>query len=243
MFQFLKGAALSLGLILTMTACDDGNGGDPILVECPPLDLVFVMDTSSSMTEEGTALCGALDDVETRLEARGAVLEVSTFSITEDLEESQADYPCLTQDVRDVFGDEVPGSDATLSDDLPDDNDNEDWGNATAILADEFPWTTGALRVVIPISDEGPDNGDGCDDPGDDRDAITNAINVCQDNDVIASPIAAAGASDCVIELGEDLADATGGIHSEADEDATDLADAIFALVEAACTEREIDER
>ncbi|MFT4569301.1 MAG: hypothetical protein ACI8TX_000487 [Hyphomicrobiaceae bacterium] len=93
-------------------------------------------------------------------------------------------------------------------DDLPDDNDNdnEDWGNATSILADEFPWTPGALRVIVPISDEGPDNGDSCRDPGDDRDAIENAIVLANENDVTVSPIAADGASDCVVELGQDIA-------------------------------------
>jgi hypothetical protein len=39
---------------------------------------------------------------------------VSTFSITDDLEESPADYLCLTENVRDEFGDDVPNSDATL---------------------------------------------------------------------------------------------------------------------------------
>jgi hypothetical protein len=90
----------------------------------------------------------------------------------------------------------------------------ESWASAVAIVAANHSWRPGALRIVVPISDEGPENGlSGVQmeipdpnnpggtiiiiraDKGDcdqaDTDATTNAIDVAIANDVVLSPIAA----------------------------------------------------
>ena len=54
-------------------------------------------------------------------------------------------------------------------------------------MADRFPWREGALRIAVPISDEGAfQGGNTCD--AQDTNSIDNAIEVRTENDVTASP-------------------------------------------------------
>jgi len=184
---------------------------------CPPLDVVFIMDTSGSMQEEGEALCDTIDGVIGDLAAQGIVVEHNILAIDPihfwDL------FSCQSRgdSVSDLLGNSVPGDPDGCPGNLTghyNHNRDENWGPATAIVADRFPWTHGAVRVIIPISDEGPCLGsscNGCNDPGSDRDAVSNAIAVAVANDVIVSPITGDGSSLCVIRLSEDLAAGTGG--------------------------------
>ena len=70
---------------------------------------------------------------------------------------------------REVFNDAiVPGTvDRRIF--LPDQEGDEDWGPSTAILAHfgsggrdpDFQWRPDAIKIIVPISDEGPSQGDG----------------------------------------------------------------------------------
>ena len=195
---------------------------------CPPVDLVFVMDTSGSMSDEAIALCGAIDQVVMDLMDAGIVVNPTILGITQ---RGSTNFPCLPDSVANRIGTSVPGSPGESL------NSSEDWGPATAVVADGFGWMPGALRVIVPISDEGAQNGNSCEDPGPDRDAIENAIQVAVMNDVVVSPIAGTGSNQCVIDLAQDLAAGTGGVSFLSTQPDSDIADAIIALVLEACSQ------
>lgn len=223
---------LATAATLGLSGCDEGVL-QKVFELCPQVDLVFVMDTSGSMDDEAEALCGIIADVESELEALGAELQVTILGITEDADDD-SDFPCLTDNVADLLGTPVPGVDDQI-------DDTEDWGPAVAVVAARFPWIAGALRVVVPISDEDPQDGNSCFDPGSDRDAIDNAIVQANANDVTVSPILANQADadeddlTCVEPLMNALADATDGEVNTSLEPGDDLADAINSLIRAAC--------
>jgi len=203
----------------------DGNGVPDECLSCPPLDIVFVMDTSGSMFDEAAALCNNISQVVFDLGGLGIVVNPSFLGITAN---PSGTFPCLTDNVSNLLGPAVPGGSDML-------DDSEDWGPATAVVADRFPWTPGAIRVIVPISDEGAQDGDPCSDPGGDRDAITNAIAIANANSVIVSPISGTGSDACVITLATDLATATGGMTFASTDPNADLPGAINSIVLAAC--------
>ncbi len=215
----------------TSTDCDE-NGVPDECSDCPPVDVVFIMDTSGSMDNEAVALCASITQVTADLTALGLTVSSSFLGITQT---PGGDYACLTDNVLNMLGAPVPGSPAACCPDL---DQYEDWGPATAIVAARFPWTANAIRVIVPISDEGAEHGNTCSDPGNDRDAITNTIAVANANNVIVSPITAASGSSshpCVIALATDLAAGTGGVSFASVDPDADLPGAIQALVLAAC--------
>lgn len=197
-------------------------------VACAPVDVVFVVDTSGSMGDEAAVLCSSMQTVVANLGALGVQVQPAFLGITQ----TGGGFNCLTASVASLLGTVVPGAPPCC---LALGN-NEDWGPATAIVAQNYPWTPGAVRVVVPISDEGPRNGDLCNDPGDDRESIDNAVLIANANGVIVSPIAGTDSDACTITLGQDLAAATGGLHFVSTQPAADLADAIFDLLFDACT-------
>jgi hypothetical protein len=195
---------------------------------CPPLDVVFVMDTSGSMDDEAQALCTTIGSIVATLQDQGITVYPSLFGITQT---PGGDFDCLTSNVFDLLGGEVPG--------LPECcaylGNSEDWGPAVAIVSARFQWTPGSVRVIVPISDEGPRNGNSCDDPGSDRDSIDVAIAQATAHNVVVSPIAGTDSSACVIALAQDLALATGGTAFISTDAGQDLANGIGALIIDAC--------
>jgi hypothetical protein len=203
---------------------------------CPEVELVFLMDTSASMTDEGAALCNSIDAVIARLDAAGIDLLPTKLGIW-DMPGGQFD--CLENTVILEFGtDQVPGSPPPGNEilgDCPGGNEvgQEDWGRAISIAAGIKPWLADSLRLVVPLSDEGP----WCGDPitAEDHDAIDHAITIALANDVIVSPITGTGSSSGVIAQAQEIADATGGIQFTSTEPADDIAQAILDLVLDAC--------
>src|SRR5690606_3486343 len=110
----------------------------------------------------------------------------------------------------------------------------EDFGRAVAVAAGFHPWTPGALRLIIPIADEGP----WCGDPvtAADNASIEHAIDVANAHNVVVSPITGNGSSAAVIALAQQLAAETGGVSFSSAVPDSDLADGISALVLDACT-------
>jgi len=176
------------------------------------LEVVFIFDTSGSMSDEGAALCGQITMIESQLEALGLDVEVTILGISGQI---NPPFDCLEGTVHSVFG--------VL-------HHMESWGPATATVAEMFPWQTDS-RIIVPLSDEGPFAGNPCFDPGADRDSIDNAIIVANDNNVFVSPIAGTSSGPCTIKLGMELAAGTGGIFFESTDPGFDIAGAIEDLV------------
>jgi hypothetical protein len=203
----------------TADICIDGNclnlaipGCVPceLSYTCPPVDVVFIMDTSGSMRDEAAVLCAQVLALSEELAASGINAAIKALGITDM---PGGPFDCLFGTVVDFLGASVPGE--LHSCPFPDGSAAyESWGPATAIVAQNYPWTPGAARIIVPMSDEGPCNGsrpEGCNDPGDDRESIDNAIAVALANNVIVSPIAGTSSDACVISLGTAIAKATGG--------------------------------
>jgi len=213
----------------------NGDGLPDECPQCPPLDVVFVMDTSTSMNDEAGALCQSIGAIVAQLAGQGLTLSPTLLGISDN---PGGAYGCLTNNVVNLLGTTVPGSPPPgleLLGACPGGNEviQEDWGLAAAIVAARFAWTPDALRLVVPISDEGA----WCGDPVTSTDglSIDQAIVVAQANDVIVSPITGTGSSASVIALAKRLAAGTGGVHSSSSAPNQDIAEAISALVLGAC--------
>ena len=210
------------------------------LLECPPIDIVFIMDTSSSMEDEAAALCSAISQVEAELVSRGAVVaNVSLLGIDADAADLPADFACLTGNVVDAYGAEVPGTPS--NGDVVSIQNDEDWGPAMAIVAANHPWSPGALRLIVPISDESPSKGNPCRIPGDDQDTVTHAIIIANENNVIISPIAGTGTDACEFSLMIALAQGTGGTDFRSTDPVNELSGFVLQLIENACLGSNVD--
>lgn len=206
---------------------------EPLFI-CPPIEIVFIMDTSGSMVDEAAALCNSIDQMVADLSADGTEVISHILGITET---GGSAFPCVNDHVVAMMGSDVPGLNTTCA--FPDNTSSyESWGPATSITALHFPWTAGAIRIIAPISDEGPCNGsrpDGCNDPGDDRDSIDNAILSAANSLVTISPITGTGAIECVLNLAELIASQTGGITRTTANAQTDIPESIRQIVMAQC--------
>lgn len=201
---------------------------------CPPLEIVFIMDTSGSMADEAAALCNSIDKIVTELSMDGTEVIAHFLGITND---GGSSFPCITNDVVSLLGSEIPGGDAGCP--FPDHTSSyESWGPATSIVADRFAWDTRSIRIIIPISDEGPCNGsrpDGCNDPGDDRDTIDQAIQFSVANNIVVSPITGTGSIECVLSLAGLIATETGGMTETTASASADLPPSIMKILLAHC--------
>ena len=220
----------------TSTDCDNDKVPDDCPA-CPPVEAVFVMDTSGSMDDEAAALCSKIKAITTILKGMGITLSSSTLGIAAT---PGGSYSCLTSTAIKLFGTKVPGNPPTTVDTLGKcpggiQLNTEDWGRATAVIAGVKKWGPKNVRVVIPISDEGPWCGDPVTDPGVDRDSITHAIKVAAANKVMVSPITGTGSSAGVIKLAGDLAKGTGGKTLSSKKPQNDMAKSVLDIINTAC--------
>ncbi|MBN1885088.1 MAG: hypothetical protein JW876_06155, partial [Candidatus Krumholzibacteriota bacterium] len=205
--------------------------------DCPPVEVIFIMDTSASMDDEASILCGRMDQVITTLEAADLDVVPLLLGVC-DL--PGGIYGCLQDHIVNLLGTIVPGSPPPGLEILGactgvNEGCSEDWALATAVVAGLYPWQPHgeSIRLIIPLSDEGP----WCGDPVTEYDeaAIEHAISVAQTADVIVSPITGTGATSTVKNLAQALADSTGGIHFNSTEPALDITESIVGLVLNAC--------
>ncbi len=203
-------------------------------LSCPPIDLVFIMDTSGSMRDEGAALCANIDQILADLTSQRLSAEISVLGITE----TPADgFGCLSDSVSSLLCSSSPCHVSSCP--FPGNPSSfESWGPATAIVADRFGWRPGARRMIVPMGDEGPCNGDqpdGCNDPGSDRDSIEDAVAMSVQHDVVVSPITGTGAGACSRTLAEALAAGTGGVAVHMSDAGAEIADAIVRVTLGLC--------
>ncbi|MBI5061634.1 MAG: hypothetical protein HZB67_04960 [Candidatus Aenigmarchaeota archaeon] len=176
------------------------------------IDMIFVLDTSGSMSDEASSLCSKIYEIENTLRNDyGIDANYRIYGIYHIATDGFSGATCMDGYIDQIFS-------ATLI------NDNEDWGPATAIVSQQYPWRYGATRVIIPISDEAPEDGESCYDPGSDREAISFAISVASSNNVMVFPIMATGQTQCGIYLAADLASATGGVVQDSTAIGTEMA-------------------
>jgi len=218
---------------------------EEVFTQCGPVDIVFVMDTSGSMDDEADALCDQIDAVLQQLNTLGLTdVRVFKWGINEDAdapEHVQDDnFTCLEDNVRDVFNDPiVPG---TTDRRLNLGESDEDWGPAVSITSffgsegrsQGFQWRPNAIKIMIPISDEGPDQGDSPEDP-EDAASIQEAIQRANAAGVIASPIIGTGAEPGTSQHALDLAAGTGGVAFRSVDPELDFGQLIFDIVFEAC--------
>lgn len=217
----------------TSSDCD-ADGIPDECPQCPPVEVVFIFDTSSSMAGEAAELCSVSSQIIDAVTATGIDVSATIWGISDT---PGGAFGCLTDDVINALGDVVPGNPPAGLEFLgmcPGGNEvaSEDWALAVAVVAGEFAWSPDALRVIIPLSDEGPWCGDRVTDL--DEAAIDHAILIANQNDVIVSPISASGSSSAVIALGQALADATGGLRFSSGDSGT-LLDGVVGILVGAC--------
>jgi len=189
------------------------------------VDVVFVMDTSGSMDDEFAVLCSRIPSIVQGLELRGIQVNYTVLGVTNQ---------------RDCTSGTVPTSvsHATV--------DNlEDWGPAIRDLAAGWQWNPGHTRLIIPISDEAPQDGNPCEDPGPDRDAVNEAILAAQRNNVRVVPILGTiqepDQADCTRELFKALVVGFGTMYADSSVPSERLADYIYNLIGGVANDRDGD--
>ena len=204
---------------------------------CPDVELVFVMDTSTSMDGEAAALCSSIAQVVGLLASRGIEVEPRLLGICNT---PGGAYSCLDDNVANLLGTVVPGDPPLgleILGNCPGGNEvcSEDWGLATAVVAGLYPWAAEgeSLRLIIPLFDEGA----WCGDPTTDLDdgAVLHAQTVAEIAGVVVSPITGSGSSAAVVAHAEQIALATGGVHFRSTDPDADIAQGVVDLVLAAC--------
>jgi hypothetical protein len=220
------------------TSEDCNNDGVPDeCAICPQVEVVFIMDTSTSMNDEASALCNGILQMTANLEAAGLTVSARYLGICDA---PGGSFGCLEGSVAGLLGTTVPGQPPVNQETMgacPGGNEvcQEDWGRAVSVVAGAYNWQplTESVRLIIPIADEGP----WCGDPvnANDNGSITHAIAVAQANNVIVSPITGTGSSGAMIALAQQLANATGGQQFASSTPSVDIAESIVELVLAAC--------
>ena len=188
------------------------------------VDIVFVFDTSGSMYDEGTSLCSVVDTVVQNIQDDGFTVVYNVWAIYSSW--SSYSFPCITTSVMNEFTGEVS-------------NHLEDWGPATSDISTMYPWEPGYTRVIIPLSDECPENGNGCD--ANDTAAITQAISDANANNVKVFPIVGSPWNPSVVTHAENLATGTGGTALESTGTPEDMANVISTVITGAIVDRDGD--
>jgi hypothetical protein len=179
------------------------------------VDIVFIMDTSGSMNNEIETLCHNIPVIVSGIESRGHTVNYRILGLHKT-------WHCADQTVEDYVR-QTGNSPVT--------NHKEDWGPGTQDISNYYDWKPNATRVIVPMSDEAPENGDSC--SSSDSTSITNAINAANRNNVYVCPIKCSGQSSCAQALADRLAIGTGVNKSFSSTAPTeDLVDIIEGLID-----------
>lgn len=161
------------------------------------IDLAFVIDTSGSMSDDWNDVCNIQSDVVNSLEDDGADVEFTVYGLS-------STQNCADESISSLH--------------------LESWGPGTEWLVNNHQWRSGSKKVIFPISDECPKDGDGCGSP--DESSIQSALNALESTEIEVYPIWGSGGGSQVQNYMKDLAEATDGEASYKG-DASDLAEFI----------------
>ncbi|MFP4334774.1 MAG: putative Ig domain-containing protein [Wenzhouxiangella sp.] len=200
---------------------------------CSALDLLFTFDTSVSMDPVNQAMCDLAGDLVEALADDGIPVNANYWGITEN-----GSATCLNNNVGEQLGSTVPGSPPSWMDDLENcagfpELPTENWGPAAAIVAERYPWQADAVRLLVPVADEGPYCGDPVDEF--DIDSVYFAREIAAQNDVVVSPLLPDIAPDPVRAMAGLITVGTGGISTVADFDLADILPVARSIAIAAC--------
>mgnify|MGYP001794580532 CR=1 FL=1 len=203
---------------------DDGSldcNQDGILDDCQESEssiseVVFILDTSASLSDEGSALCGSIATIENALLNQGLTPLVTVLSTTGS---PGGAFPCITgaASVFDLDFAEEPTVDGL-----------EDWGDAVALVAQGFPWMS-SNRIIVVIGDEAPATGDPID--AEDELALGRASAAAGSNNVRVIGVAGNGTSDSSASFFERIGEDTRGGFFRTSNPSSDLATGISAAL------------
>ncbi len=151
----------------------------------PKVDIQFVIDTSGSMDDEWRDINSLLGSLTQSIEELGIDLDYSLLTLGQNL--TQGIYNGQT-----IYAGQ------------------EDWGPGTAWVARNHSWREGAVRIIIPISDENAYRGGGS-STWEDLISVSEAGDIAKENNVTVYPFYGDGSHRHVIINMESLAAATGG--------------------------------
>jgi hypothetical protein len=180
------------------------------------LDLVFIIDNGAAMSDHAEAFCKKLPDILTGFSNLGVKLRHQVFDIT-PARSGGPQSACATAVVQTNWPAGI--------------DHGSDWGQAVAAVSANYAWRDGYTRVVVPITNGGPENGNPTADPGPDRDAVQGAIAAAVDAAAAVSPLMMPPADSinffANMILAGDLAAATGGEVMQWADPTLDLAVAV----------------
>ena len=185
------------------------------------IDVVFLLDVSSSMDDEIDALCTKINSVAGLLAAHNVDTRYEIFALHDGR------TSCSEKTTRTQFGDERDGVRSI-----------EDWGRGVSVVAVKHDWRDDVVKLVVPISDEGPSEGDPIDQ--EDEDVIEQAIGWAKNKGVVVSPIVGTDASEDVFRLAEKIAGATEGKAFRSIQPDEDMFDGIFEQIQQACLVQQV---
>lgn len=164
------------------------------------LELVFVIDNAAAMKDHAEAFCKALPDILEGLGDLGLTVRRQVFDIT----------------LARSGGPQSACATAVVQTSWPTDIDSvSDWGEAVAAVAENYAWRDGSTRVIVPVTNVGPEDGNPTADPGPDRDAVAAAIAAAVKAAAAVSPLMMPPADSmnffANLILAGDLAAVTGG--------------------------------
>lgn len=194
---------------------------------CVPMNFccvhaVFVVATSCDGGLMLQNICAVLPQLINELSQVGITLTYQVLGIIKN--PSNDPYlaslglgSCFTTDVRTLLGASVPPVSIpfiTINANLGDPCNTfrgaeSDWGPASAIVANRYPWPMNCKRLIIPVAAEGPK----CGDPHDLADtwALKGAIEQANATSCTVSPILHPNCVGATHDAGRKIADATGG--------------------------------
>ena len=233
-------SVLALPIPALANGDQDGDGVPDDIDHCPTqpgpaencgcpvtgnVDIVFVFDTSGSMYDEGKSLCSVVGDVVQNIQDDGFTVRYNVWAIYTSW--SSSNFPCITSSVMNEFTGELS-------------NHNEDWGPATSDISTMYPWEAGYTRVIVPLSDECPENG-GSSASTSDTAAISQAISDANANNVKVFPIVGSPWRSAVVNYANDLASGTGGTALLSTGTPEDIANAISTIITGVIMDRDGD--
>ncbi|MEE4329627.1 MAG: hypothetical protein V2J10_02090, partial [Wenzhouxiangella sp.] len=200
---------------------------------CSALDVVFTFDTSPSMDPVNQIMCDITTELVQVLADDGIPINSRFWGIS-----ALGNAECLTSDVATELGTLIPGSPPSFMTTLDQCEDGlageiENWGPAVALVANDLPWEPDAVRLVIPVADEGSYCGSPVNES--DIDSVYFARQIAAQNEVVVSPLVPSIAPDEVRAMAGLITVGTGGISTIADFDLEDILPVARSIAIAAC--------